>query len=65
MFAISHLYLVYESHSKPIIILPQNFGNTNKYTDLHSIYSFYYLTPTSFGIVDILRQLMPKLHGIV
>jgi len=48
-------------HSKLIIILPFNFGDTNKYTILHSIYTLY-LTPPRFGIVAIFNDLTPKFH---
>ena len=38
-----------------------NSGNTNKWTILQSIYSFYHWAPTYFGIVAIFSELTRKL----
>ena len=40
-----------------------NACNTYKCTILRSMYSFYYLTPTCFDIVTILKELKPRFHS--
>lgn len=43
------------------IMIYLNFGTTNKCTILQSMYHFYYLASTCFGIA-ILRELTPRFH---
>jgi len=46
----------------PCITIYEIIGDTNKYKILKPMYFLYYLAPTCFGTVAILRKLTQQLH---